>query len=348
MANIRLKNEILKVVDNQLKADDPPCTGWAYRELMIAGYTAREAKERIGSVVLSQIYDCLKENKPYDEIAYEAAMNEMVRQAIDFEWDSSSLPNGWEEVGKLIEDGQTAGLNGNRTAMIENWMKAWEKTKENLREVGASIGVSELDESTDYEYDFEGWLQDMEMELAEEGENEKRLQFCREVLQEFDWKADDDGGYRIAVGECLYALGNVKEGQEWFEFWLKREPDNEDALNGYSCCLASIGKEKEALALLEKEIGRKACNLDNEMLFERAAYLAGKLNQPDKEKKYQKQRDDFMKELERMMEDEEDDVFDEFFEVPSQPIVKEKKIYPNEPCPCGSGKKYKKCCGKGE
>ena len=22
------------------------------------------------------------------------------------------------------------------------------------------------------------------------------------------------------------------------------------------------------------------------------------------------------------------------------------KIYPNEPCPCGSGKKYKKCCGQ--
>ena len=23
-----------------------------------------------------------------------------------------------------------------------------------------------------------------------------------------------------------------------------------------------------------------------------------------------------------------------------------KKIYPNDPCPCGSGKKYKHCCGK--
>ena len=22
------------------------------------------------------------------------------------------------------------------------------------------------------------------------------------------------------------------------------------------------------------------------------------------------------------------------------------KIYPNDPCPCGSGKKYKNCCGK--
>lgn len=28
------------------------------------------------------------------------------------------------------------------------------------------------------------------------------------------------------------------------------------------------------------------------------------------------------------------------------PIRVEKKIYPNDPCPCGSGKKYKKCCGK--
>ena len=26
--------------------------------------------------------------------------------------------------------------------------------------------------------------------------------------------------------------------------------------------------------------------------------------------------------------------------------VKEERVYPNEPCPCGSGKKYKKCCGK--
>ena len=26
-------------------------------------------------------------------------------------------------------------------------------------------------------------------------------------------------------------------------------------------------------------------------------------------------------------------------------VVKEKKIGRNEPCPCGSGKKYKKCCG---
>ena len=30
----------------------------------------------------------------------------------------------------------------------------------------------------------------------------------------------------------------------------------------------------------------------------------------------------------------------------SKIFVAEKKIGPNDPCPCGSGKKYKKCCGK--
>ena len=29
-------------------------------------------------------------------------------------------------------------------------------------------------------------------------------------------------------------------------------------------------------------------------------------------------------------------------------VIKEAKIYPNDPCPCGSGKKYKKCCGRGK
>lgn len=33
-------------------------------------------------------------------------------------------------------------------------------------------------------------------------------------------------------------------------------------------------------------------------------------------------------------------------ELNEEPIRVEKKIYPNDPCPCGSGKKYKKCCGK--
>jgi len=33
---------------------------------------------------------------------------------------------------------------------------------------------------------------------------------------------------------------------------------------------------------------------------------------------------------------------------PKGPVIKAKKVGRNEPCPCGSGKKYKKCCGANE
>ena len=32
------------------------------------------------------------------------------------------------------------------------------------------------------------------------------------------------------------------------------------------------------------------------------------------------------------------ELYDDFVQPIQQPIVKEKKVYPNEPCPCGSGK----------
>ena len=40
--------------------------------------------------------------------------------------------------------------------------------------------------------------------------------------------------------------------------------------------------------------------------------------------------------------------FDDYY-VPQEPVVRQSpKIGRNDPCPCGSGKKFKKCCmGKG-
>ena len=31
---------------------------------------------------------------------------------------------------------------------------------------------------------------------------------------------------------------------------------------------------------------------------------------------------------------------------PPKTVIADKKVGRNEPCPCGSGKKYKKCCGQ--
>jgi SWIM/SEC-C metal-binding protein len=45
--------------------------------------------------------------------------------------------------------------------------------------------------------------------------------------------------------------------------------------------------------------------------------------------------------------DKPEDVTDlELLLNPPKTVIAEKKIGRNEPCPCGSGKKYKKCCGE--
>ena len=65
-------------------------------------------------------------------------------------------------------------------------------------------------ESQDYEYPVEAWLQDMEMELGNAGEYEKRLEFCNKVLEMFDWTYVAEDGFRCAVGEELYEAGKKK------------------------------------------------------------------------------------------------------------------------------------------
>ncbi len=56
-----------------------------------------------------------------------------------------------------------------------------------------------------------------------------------------------------------------------------------------------------------------------------------------------------MRRLEEMPDDDFDDEFPWNFLPESQtmPVMRRvQKIGRNEPCPCGSGKKYKKCCGR--
>ena len=94
MANLRLKKLILEVVDNQLRENNPPVTKESYDKLIDAWYSAREAKEKIGAIVIEEIYDVMKENQPYDEKRYTQALRNMVQQCIDlwrYTWNSDRM-----------------------------------------------------------------------------------------------------------------------------------------------------------------------------------------------------------------------------------------------------------------
>ena len=95
MANLRLKKTILEVVDNQLKDNNPPCTRDVYEKLINAGYSKSEAKDKIGAVALTEIYDILKMGQAFDEEKYKDSLEEMLRQSIDYE-DDHRIKTEWD------------------------------------------------------------------------------------------------------------------------------------------------------------------------------------------------------------------------------------------------------------
>lgn len=83
---------------------------------------------------------------------------------------------------------------------------------------------------------------------------------------------------------------------------------------------------------------------DNDLLFDRAKFLAQQLELKEDSKWIESQLKAFHDSFTKA--NFYNDMYDDFRMSVQQPLVKEKKVYPNDPCPCGSGKKYKKCCGK--
>jgi hypothetical protein len=65
-----LHNEILKVVDNQIRAGNPPETKQTYDRLIKMGYSAIDAKKYIGQCLVLEMFDIMKHNQPFDEKRY--------------------------------------------------------------------------------------------------------------------------------------------------------------------------------------------------------------------------------------------------------------------------------------
>mgnify|MGYP002519505668 FL=1 len=343
MTNLRLKKLILEVVDNQLRDNDPPAAKQSYDRLIDAGYSSSEAKEKIGAVVIEEIYDVMKENQPYDEKRYVQALKNMVQQCVDYEHTQEILTE-WNEWDNLVEDGYEALADLNYEKLILQWWKAWEIFQKIVETAEYKIGISGLMESQDYQYPIDAWLQDFEMELGNAGEHEKRVDFCKGILEMLDWSSDDASNFKSAIGEELYAEGNAEQGQKWFEDWLKEEPHNQNALSAWSWCVQEEKGAEEAYKIIQREVIGMECTMENVLLFERAKLLAKHLKTAEDLKWIEAQLKAFSDTFE--IADLYNDRYDDFTMTVQQPIVKEKKVYPNDPCPCASGKKYKKCCGR--
>lgn len=72
-----VRSAILEVVDNQLRDNTPPETGQTYQRLLAEGFSDQKARELIGAVVSSEIFEVLKNKQPYDQQRFIAALKRL-------------------------------------------------------------------------------------------------------------------------------------------------------------------------------------------------------------------------------------------------------------------------------
>lgn len=73
----RLNETVLQIVDNQLSEQDPPQTKATYKRLINQGFSDQEARNLIGCVVISELNDVLKQEKPFNHKRFIKALRRL-------------------------------------------------------------------------------------------------------------------------------------------------------------------------------------------------------------------------------------------------------------------------------
>ncbi|MCL6446766.1 MAG: HEAT repeat domain-containing protein [Armatimonadetes bacterium] len=128
--------------------------------------------------------------------------------------------------------------------------------------------------------------------------------------------------------------------------------EDEEVVEAAQVALVELGENNgisfPEMAELKKEVERIRTSKFDQELYKLHTRFPDLFDaDPDDEPEWLPDEDEEGWEESAPLFDEEEDDDEEWADHPPlKPIVKPPKIGRNDPCPCGSGKKYKKCCGK--
>ncbi len=240
----------------------------------------------------------------------------------------------YKEIDDKIRLGYEYVRKNETIEACDIWLDAWEDIMGIYKEEKPS-NLDELNDKYNWFEFMENFIQDLELELGNAGQDkeeyhEKRIRYCEEMLGVLDdnRKLTVENTKR-AIAESYYALGDAEECDRLYTNWLEEDPNWGWGYIAWSDCYGfgtnkikpnQIKAEEIIRIALEKEDVR-----DREDVLMRAAEVYEELGQNEKAKELEKE--------------------EKRLKILSRAPVKAVKIGRNEPCPCGSGKKYKKCCG---
>jgi uncharacterized protein YecA (UPF0149 family) len=243
----------------------------------------------------------------------------------------------FQQIDAKIKEGYTLIRGNDYSGGCDKWLEAWEEIK-GLFADGIASDIFDLNDKYGWTQYISNYAQDLEMELHNAGVDDrayhqKRVDFCRELLQ---WCSDDmtKGNSWCSMAEAHFELGDTDAGDQIFFDLLKGDPDcGSNYISWAGCYLhnTDVSQYEKAEEILLAGCSRSGLR-DKADVLGLLIDIYDAMGKPDKAKEYRKILKEHI--------DWPDIVFDD-----KPAPVRVVKIGRNEPCPCGSGKKYKKCCG---
>lgn len=238
---------------------------------------------------------------------------------------------GLEMIDDMMQDGYEKSARGDAAVACDIWLKVWRLLLAIADEKHAAT-LGELDRIFRGSQSVFIWVQDLETELWNAGMKKReflteRISFCEGFLRRFP--REDSlilENMKRALGEAYFEAGEREKADSLFQEWLRDDPRWGWGWIGWADCYwFNPGSSKDYETA--EEIVKKGLSVpdvrDREDLLERLQGIYSETGRGKMARTLSKEESTFENTV----------------------SVKRTKVGRNEPCPCGSGKKYKKCCG---
>jgi len=265
-----------------------------------------------------------------------------------------------KRIQKKIDDNMQNGYShlmkrDSISACVE-WQKVWDTIVAQMDEQNYA-SIEDIDNEFNGQQCIYNWATDYEAELSNATRDDilyaqKRIEFCSEYVKRYKDKSDlNIGGMKRAIADSYFMIGKKEEGENLYKKYLEENPNWGWGWIGWSDAYWLYVQQ-------ENKNSEKAIKI-----LKQALEIKGLEN-----------RGDVLERLKDIYEDlgmrEESDAIVINRELPGNLLYKKGvnaktkkahneqflgnvlepnsgriKVGRNEPCPCGSGKKYKKCCG---
>ncbi|MFN0119780.1 MAG: SEC-C metal-binding domain-containing protein [Blastocatellia bacterium] len=290
------------------------------------------------------------------------------------------LPS-FERLDDRMQQGYDLMESGRVTDACGIWLEAWGDVLYLFDKAGFKT-ISEFDGQFMGTQLLFNWIQDLEMELWNAGLDDRqffvrRIEYCEKVLQMFGAQETSlRESCRRALAASHAELGDPGKSDSLYAEWLKADPQWGEGWVGWADCYWFTRKPfkdvPRAEALLREGLAIKGVR-EFDFLAERMAELCEEQGRAEEADEYHQKAASHRQatapasaiqpaahgvSVKRVIDFGEAGLpLDQLPELTKQlrsssPLAMGdirkvgQKVGRNDPCPCGSGKKYKKCCGQ--